>query len=111
MEEWKEFSAKTADEALTNALIQMETTSDQIEYEVIEEEKGGILGLFSKPAVIRVRKKENVIDTVKNFLAKTFQAMKLDVDPKEIILKKLDKTKKKYPVEKAKGVSTKYNKL
>ena len=37
--------------------------------------------------------------------------MKLDVDPKEIILKKLDKTKKKYPVEKAKGVSTKYNKL
>ena len=38
-------------------------------------------------------------------------AMKLDVDPKEIVLKKLDKTKKKYPVEKAKGVSTKYNKL
>lgn len=38
-------------------------------------------------------------------------AMKLDVDPKEIVLKKLEKTKKKYPVEKAKGVSTKYNKL
>ena len=38
-------------------------------------------------------------------------AMKLGVDPKEIILKKLEKTKKKYPVEKAKGVSTKYNKL
>ena len=38
-------------------------------------------------------------------------AMKLDVDPKEIILKKLEKTKKKYPVEKAKEVSTKYNKL
>ena len=75
-----ELSAKTADEALTNALIQMETTSDQIEYEVVEEEKSGILGLFSKPAVIRVRKKENVVDTVKNFLAKTFQAMKLDVE-------------------------------
>lgn len=38
-------------------------------------------------------------------------AMKLEVDPEEIILKKLEKTKKKYPVEKAKGVSTKYNKL
>lgn len=38
-------------------------------------------------------------------------AMKLDVDPEEIILKKLEKTKKKYPVEKSKGVSTKYNKL
>ncbi len=38
-------------------------------------------------------------------------ADKLGVDPKEIILKKLDKTRKKYPVNKAKGVSTKYNKL
>ena len=38
-------------------------------------------------------------------------AIKLNVDPEEIILKKLDKTRKKYPVEKAKGVSTKYNKL
>lgn len=80
MEEWKEFSAKTADEALTNALIQLETTSDQIEYEVIEEEKSGILGLFSKPARIRVRKKEDIIDIVRNFLTKTFEAMKLDVE-------------------------------
>ena len=38
-------------------------------------------------------------------------ADKLGVDPKDIILKKLDKTRKKYPVEKAKGVCTKYNKL
>ena len=38
-------------------------------------------------------------------------AEKLGVDPKEIILKKMNKTRKKYPVEKAKGVSTKYNKL
>ncbi len=38
-------------------------------------------------------------------------AMSLGVNPKEIILKKLEKTKKKYPVEKAKGVSTKYDKL
>ena len=37
--------------------------------------------------------------------------MKLNVNPEEIVLKKLDKTWKKYPVEKAKGVSTKYNKL
>lgn len=37
--------------------------------------------------------------------------MKLNVKPEEIILKKLEKTKKKYPVEKAKGISTKYNEL
>lgn len=82
MEEWKEFSAKTADEALTNALIQLETTSDQIEYEVMEEEKSGILGLFSKPARIRVRKKEDITDIVRNFLTKTFDAMNLVVDIK-----------------------------
>ena len=38
-------------------------------------------------------------------------AEKLNVKPEEIILSKLEKTKKKYPVDKAKGVSTKYNKL
>ena len=38
-------------------------------------------------------------------------ADKIEVDPEKIILDKLEKTKKKYPVEKAKGVSTKYNKL
>ena len=38
-------------------------------------------------------------------------ADKLGVDPQEIIFKKLDKTRKKYPVDKAKGESTKYNKL
>jgi NTP pyrophosphatase (non-canonical NTP hydrolase) len=38
-------------------------------------------------------------------------AMVLGVDPKEIIMKKMDMTEKKYPTNKAKGVSTKYNKL
>ena len=38
-------------------------------------------------------------------------ANKLDVDLKQIILDKLEVTRKKYPVEKSKGVSTKYTKL
>ena len=38
-------------------------------------------------------------------------SMKLGVSPEEIIMKKLEKTRKKYPVEKAKGKSTKYDKL
>ena len=38
-------------------------------------------------------------------------ANKLGVDPKQIVLDKMEKTAKKYPVEKAKGKSTKYNKL
>lgn len=38
-------------------------------------------------------------------------ADRLDVDIEEIVLDKLEKTKKKYPVDKAKGISTKYDKL
>lgn len=38
-------------------------------------------------------------------------ADRLGVDPKQIILDKMEKTSKKYPVDKCKGVSTKYDKL
>lgn len=56
--------------------------------------------------------KEEVCEELADVFTYSIQmAMKLDVDLEEIILKKLDKTRKKYPVEKAKGVSTKYNKL
>jgi NTP pyrophosphatase (non-canonical NTP hydrolase) len=56
--------------------------------------------------------KEEVCEELADVFTYCIQlAMKLDVDPEEIILKKLDKTKKKYPVDKAKGVSTKYNRL
>jgi len=80
MSEWKEFTAKTVDEALTNALVQLETTSDKLEYEVIEKESNGILGLFSKPAKIRVRVRFDIKDTAVSFLDKVFDAMGLKVD-------------------------------
>ena len=56
------------------------------------------------------------LDEVKEELADVFNycllmADKLGVDPKRIVLDKMEKTAKKYPVEKAKGKSTKYNKL
>ena len=37
--------------------------------------------------------------------------MVLGLDPIDIMNYKMDKTEKKYPIEKSKGVSTKYNKL
>ena len=57
MMEWVEFTAKTVSDAVTEASIKFEVTSDMLEYEVIEAEKSGFLGLFSKPAKIRARKK------------------------------------------------------
>jgi NTP pyrophosphatase (non-canonical NTP hydrolase) len=38
-------------------------------------------------------------------------ANKLGVDPKQIVMDKMEKTAKKYPVEKTKGKSDKYTKL
>lgn len=56
--------------------------------------------------------KEEVCEELADVFTYCIQmAMKLGVSPEEIVLKKLEKTKKKYPVEKSKGVSTKYNKL
>ena len=56
--------------------------------------------------------KEEVCEELADVFTYCIQmAIKLGVDPEEIILKKLDKTRKKYPIDKAKGVSTKYNRL
>ena len=56
--------------------------------------------------------REEVVEELADVFTYAIQmAMKLEVSPEDIIMKKLEKTKKKYPVEKAKGVSTKYNKF
>ena len=56
--------------------------------------------------------KEDVIEELADVMNYCIQMSQvLDVDIIDIINKKMDKTEKKYPVEKAKGVSTKYDKL
>ena len=73
-------SAKTVDDAITEALIKLGATSDQIEYEVIEKGSAGFLGIARKDAVIKVRKKCTVEDNIKDFLNQVFDAMKLEVE-------------------------------
>ncbi len=53
-----EVSAKTVDDAITKACIELGISSDQLEIRVISEGSTGFLGLGSKPAVIQVRRKE-----------------------------------------------------
>lgn len=78
-----EVKGKTVDDAITNALIQLETTSDKIEYEVIERGSNGFLGLIGKQdAVIKVRKKSNLLDDTYEFLDKMFSAMNMKVTSK-----------------------------
>ena len=51
-------SAKTVDEAITKACIQLGVSSDRLDIQVISEGSSGFLGFGSKPAVIRVGVKE-----------------------------------------------------
>lgn len=53
-------SAKTLDDAITEALVQLGVTSDQLDYQVIEKGSAGFLGIGMKQAVIKARKKEEV---------------------------------------------------
>ena len=78
--EFREFSAKTVEDALTEALIELGATSDQVEYEVVEKGSTGFLGIGSKAAVIKVRKKRSVEDNIREFLGKVFDAMELEVE-------------------------------
>ena len=52
-------SAKTLDDAITEALIQVGVTSDRLEYNVIEKGSAGFLGIGMKQAVIEAWKKED----------------------------------------------------
>ena len=51
-------SAKTVDDAITEASIQLGVASDQMEYDVIEKGSAGFFGIGSKQAVIRARLKK-----------------------------------------------------
>ncbi len=73
--DWREFTAKTVDEALTLAILELETTVENLEYEIIEKETSGFLGMLRKPAKIRVRLQVTVENTVKTLLEKVFKAM------------------------------------
>ena len=78
--EFIEVSAKTVEDAITESLIKLGTTSDKIEYEVIEKGSSGFLGIGSRPAVIKVRKKSTLEDAIREFLMDVFHAMNMDVE-------------------------------
>ena len=50
-------TAKTVSDAITEASIQLETSSDNIEYTIIDEGSKGFFGIGSRKAMIEARKK------------------------------------------------------
>lgn len=80
--EYIEVSAKTVNEAITEACQKLGVTSDKLEYTVLEEGSSGFLGIGSKPAVIKAAAKVEEIsmeDAAKNFLNDVFAAMNMIV--------------------------------
>lgn len=85
-------SAKTLSDAITEALIQLGITSDQLEYDVIEKGSAGFLGIGSRQAVIRAWKKEVKEETVEEIIQKEL------VKPVE---REIIREEKKKPVKQA----------
>lgn len=88
--EYKEFTGKTVDDAITEALVAFGTTSDKIEYEVVEEGNNGLLGLFSKEAVIRAKRKDTAEDNLKAFIVEVLEKMDMPAEP-EITVDEIEK--------------------
>ena len=53
--EYKDFTARTVDEAITLACLDLGVTSDRLEYDVVQEASGGFLGIGARPAIIKAR--------------------------------------------------------
>ena len=77
--EYMEISAKTVNDAITEACQRFLVTSDKLDYIVVEEGSTGFLGIGSKPAVIKARIKGTVADKAKDFLKEVFDAMNMVV--------------------------------
>ena len=78
--EFIEISAKNVDDAITQATVQLGITSDQLEYEVLDKGSTDFLGIGSKNAVIKARKKFSIDENVVEFLSSIFDAMKMEVE-------------------------------
>lgn len=88
-------SAKTLDDAITEALIQLGVTSDRLEYNVIEKGSAGFLGIGMKQAVIEAWKKEEKKEEPAETLAKE-EVSSITEEPvkKEEAKKETEKPKK-----------------
>ena len=65
--EFKEFKAKTVEEAISVASIELGVASTDLEIEVVDDGSKGFLGIGSKPAIIKVKKKESFLDDIQEY--------------------------------------------
>ncbi len=68
---------KSVEEALRLALIELDASRDEVEYEIIEEGSKGFLGFGAKETKLRVSKKHNAADIAQAFLASLLREMNI----------------------------------
>ena len=73
-----ERSGKTIDDAVNDALKQLGATRENVDVEVLQEPKSGILGIGSKPAKVRVTIKLTPEHAAREFLQEVIKAIGLD---------------------------------
>lgn len=80
-------TAKTVEDAIIEASIQLGTSSDNIEYTIIERETKGFLGIGAKKAVIEAKKKktdEDIINEVFGNKKEVKESAKKEREPKAV---------------------------
>ncbi|MBR4669651.1 MAG: protein jag [Butyrivibrio sp.] len=87
--EYREFTAKNVDDAITEACEALLVTSDRLDYEVVTSGSSGFLGINAKPAVIKARIKED----------KPEEKVEVKTEPKKEIKNEVKKENKKVSEE------------
>ena len=85
--------AKTVADAVTEASIQLGTSSDNIEYTVISEGSRGFFGIGGKKAVIEAKKKFTDDDLMKEIFGGNEKPEKAKKEPKKEIRKEKQENK------------------
>lgn len=99
-------SAKTVDDAITEAMIQLGVTSDRLEYDVIEKGSAGFLGIGMKQAVIEARRKKSaekepdILEEIKMEVKREEKKLSRNDFKKEVKKETKKDTKKSYKEDK-----------
>ncbi|CDO04850.1 R3H domain protein [Oceanobacillus picturae] len=76
-------SGQTVEEAVQSALEQLNTTKDQVEIDIIDEGKKGLLGLFgSKRAFVKVTLAKNKVEETQVYLSQVIANMNVEAEIK-----------------------------
>ncbi|WP_186576863.1 RNA-binding cell elongation regulator Jag/EloR [Aquibacillus kalidii] len=79
-------SGQTVEDAVQSALKQLNTTEDQVNVDIIDEGKKGLLGIFgSKPAIVKVSLVENPVKKAEMYLSNIVSDLGIDATIETIV--------------------------